>query len=42
MFGYIRPYKEELKLKDYNFYRGFYCALCTEMGKQLVLYIDVL
>lgn len=28
MFGYIRIRKPELKVKDYECYKGFYCGLC--------------
>ncbi len=33
MFGYIRPYKPELKIKDYETYRSVYCGLCKELGR---------
>ncbi len=33
MFGYIRPAKEELKLKDFTKYRSIYCGLCKEIKK---------
>ncbi len=29
MFGYVRVRKPELKIKDYDIYRGFYCGLCN-------------
>ncbi len=32
MFGYIRPLKPELKIKDYEVYRSVYCGLCKELG----------
>lgn len=28
MFGYVRPYKPELKCKDFDLYRATYCGLC--------------
>lgn len=34
MFGYIKILKEELKIKDYNIYRAYYCGLCHELGKR--------
>lgn len=34
MFGYITINKDELKLKDYNQYRAYYCGLCRELGKR--------
>ncbi len=34
MFGYVTVYKPELKIKEYEAYRGIYCTLCKEMGKE--------
>ena len=31
MFGYIKPYKPELKLKDINRYSNAYCSLCNQL-----------
>ena len=28
MFGYVTPYKMELKIKDYEKIKGYYCGLC--------------
>lgn len=33
MYGYIRAAKGELKLREYEIYRAFYCGLCREMGR---------
>ncbi len=33
MFGYLRIDKDELKVKDYRFYKSVYCGLCRSMGK---------
>lgn len=33
MFGYVRPCKEELKVKEYNLFRAVYCGLCKTLGK---------
>ena len=33
MLGYIRPYSPELRLRDYQYYRGVYCGLCRAMGR---------
>ena len=33
MFGYVRVNSPELKVKEYEFYRGTYCGLCRSMGK---------
>lgn len=34
MFGYVNVLKDELKIKDYNIYRAYYCGLCHEIGRQ--------
>ena len=34
MFGYVTAYKPELRIKDYEAYKGVYCTLCKEMGKE--------
>lgn len=33
MFGYVKVNNSELKVKEYEFYRGTYCGLCRSMGK---------
>ena len=33
MFGYVNVNQAELKVKEYEFYRGAYCGLCRAMGK---------
>ncbi|MBR3988906.1 MAG: hypothetical protein IKK10_06350 [Clostridia bacterium] len=33
MFGYVYIHKPELKVKDYEAYRGVYCSLCKTLGK---------
>lgn len=33
MFGYVRINKPELKVKEYEAYRGLYCSLCRALGK---------
>lgn len=33
MFGYIMPDKPELKMKEYELFRGYYCGLCKSMGR---------
>ena len=33
MFGYIRAAKPELKMREYEIYRGVYCSLCKRLGK---------
>lgn len=34
MFGYVRPYREELKVRDLEGYQAMYCGLCAAMGKR--------
>lgn len=34
MFGYVYIDKPELKIKDYEAYRGVYCSLCKALGKE--------
>ena len=33
MFGYVKPRKRELLVKDYEFYRATYCGVCRAMKK---------
>ena len=33
MFGYIRVFEDELKIKNYGIYRGVYCGLCKTMNR---------
>ena len=33
MLGYVRVYKPELKMRDYETYRAVYCSLCRQLGK---------
>ncbi|MCI9626159.1 MAG: hypothetical protein HFI90_05190 [Clostridia bacterium] len=35
MFGYIQAAKEELKIKEWNTFRAYYCGLCKTQGKLL-------
>ncbi len=34
MFGYVNVYKDELKFKDYNIYKAYYCGLCKALGRR--------
>lgn len=34
MFGYVIPYKPELKMREFDLYRSVYCGLCKQMGKK--------
>lgn len=33
MFGYIKIYKSELLVREYEAYKSVYCGLCKKMGK---------
>lgn len=33
MFGYVKINKDEMKFKDFYVYKGVYCSLCRELGK---------
>lgn len=33
IFGYLKPYKDEMKLSEYERYKKYYCTLCTELSK---------
>ena len=35
MFGYVRPYEPELKVREAEYYRAVYCGLCRSMKKHL-------
>lgn len=37
MFGYVKTDKPEMKIKEYEAYRGLYCSLCKAMGKHFGL-----
>lgn len=34
MFGYVRPYKPELKVRDYESFRAMYCGLCHTLRRR--------
>ena len=34
MFGYILPCKAELKVREWNLYRAYYCGLCKELKRE--------
>ncbi len=33
MLGYVKAFKPEMKIKDYEAYRGVYCSLCRALGR---------
>jgi hypothetical protein len=34
MFGYVLPEKPELKVKEYELFRAYYCGICKSIGKR--------
>lgn len=34
MFGYVRPLREEMKVRDWELWRHHYCGLCRCLGKR--------
>lgn len=38
MFGYVKVYQAELKMGEFEQYRGVYCALCRRLGKRYGLF----
>ena len=35
MFGYVKPLSGELKVREFELYKSFYCGLCKTMGKKI-------
>ena len=33
LLGYVRAYKPDMKMRDYELYRGIYCSLCRALGR---------
>lgn len=34
MFGYVKTWQPELKMGEFELYRGIYCSLCKQLGKR--------
>lgn len=34
MFGYVRPYKSEMLVREYEQYKAVYCELCRVLGRE--------
>jgi hypothetical protein len=34
MFGYIMPDKPEMKIREYELFRAYYCGICRSIGKR--------
>jgi len=33
LLGYVKAFKPEMKIKDYELYKGIYCSLCRALGR---------
>lgn len=33
MLGYVKPFAPELRLREFELYKGVYCGLCKELGR---------
>lgn len=33
LLGYVKAYKPEMKMREYELYRGIYCSLCRSLGR---------
>ncbi len=33
LLGYVKAFKPEMKIRDYELYRGIYCSLCRALGR---------
>ena len=40
MFGYIKPDRDELLVKDYNLYKAIYCGLCREIKRNVSFFLS--
>lgn len=38
MFGYVKAYQPELKMRDYEQYKAVYCSLCKTLGREYGLF----
>ena len=36
MFGYVEIDKPELKIREYELFRSYYCSLCKSLGRVMV------
>ncbi len=41
MFGYVKIYKPELKVKHYEAYKGVYCSLCKTLKKEYGIFASL-
>ncbi len=38
VFGYVKPFQPNLRMRDFEAYKGIYCALCKTLGKRYGLF----
>ena len=38
LFGYIKPFRPELKIREAEDYKAVYCGLCKELGRSYGLF----
>lgn len=41
MLGYIKVFKPELKIREYEVYRGVYCSLCRNLGRRYTPFAQI-
>ena len=34
MFGYVRPRRDELRMREYDRYHAAYCGVCRSLGRE--------
>jgi hypothetical protein len=42
VFGYIRPYKPDLKVRELGTYKAVYCGLCHSLGKRYSFFMRII
>ena len=42
MFGYVRPYKPEMKVRDFDAYRAVYCGVCHALGRRYSVWMRLI
>lgn len=38
MFGYVQPYRPDLRVREFEEYKAVYCSLCKELGRSFGLF----
>ncbi len=33
MFGYVKPYKPDMRIREFDLYQAVYCGLCKQLGR---------